>query len=80
MSENISLDEENWVVLYRRNLKSEVVFYAPFRLEKTELAANQYYPREIMKTSNGTLATTRASEGYAELKILQNNDMVIRQI
>ena len=66
MSENISLDEENWVFLYRRNLKSEVVFYAPFRLEKTELVANQYYLRESMKTSDETLATTRASQRYAE--------------
>ena len=80
MSENISSDEENWIVLYPRNLKSGVVFYAPFRLEKTELAVNQYYLRESMKTSDENLATTRATQRYAELTTLQNNDMVIRQI
>jgi integrase len=78
MSANISLDEENRVVLYSRNLKSGMVFYARFRLEKTELAGNQYYLRESMKTSDQTLASTRATQRYAELKILQNNDMVIR--
>ena len=55
-----------------------MVFYARFRLEKTELAGNQYYLRESMKTSDETLASTRATQRYAELTILQNNDMVIR--
>ena len=80
MSQNISLDEENCVALYPRNLQSGVGFYARFRQEKTELTANQYYLRKSMKTSDETLATTGVSQRYAELKILQNSDMVIHQI
>ena len=75
---NITLDEEGRVVLYTRTTKSGNVFYGRFRLEKSELAGNQYYLRESMKTGNKLLATTRATQRYAELTILQKNDMVIK--
>ena len=78
MTNNITLDEERRVVLYPREIKSGKVFYARFRLEKTELAGNQYYLRESMKTGDQFLATTRATQRYAELTILQKNDMVIK--
>ena len=70
MTTNITLDEDQRAVLYPREINSGKVFYARFRLEKTELAGNQYYLRESMKTGNQLLATTRVTQRYAELTIL----------
>lgn len=74
----IRLDEEKKVVLYTRSLKQGVTYYARFKLDRPELANNQPYVRESMKTPSLDIATTRALERAAELKILQDNDMVVR--
>ena len=78
VTQNIQLDEEGRVVLYQRETKSGCIFYARFRLLKKELAGGQYYLRESMKTRDRLTATTRATQRYAELTILQKNDMVIK--
>ena len=65
MTTNITLDEDQRTVLYPREIKSGKAFYARFHLEKTELAGNQYYLRESMKTGNQLLATARATQKYA---------------
>ena len=51
MTETIPLDEEEKVVLYPRILKSgRKVFFARFKMEKKELAGDQFYLRESMET------------------------------
>ena len=74
----IHVDEDRKVVLYTRNLKQGNTYYARFRISKTELSNNQQYIRESMKTPNLEVAKTRAMQRFAEIMILQKNNMVIR--
>ena len=74
----VPVDEDRKVVLYTRDLKQGKTYYARFRVSKTNLSNNQEYIREIMQTPNMEIATTRALQRFAEITILQNNDMVIR--
>ncbi|MFP6772713.1 MAG: tyrosine-type recombinase/integrase [Alphaproteobacteria bacterium] len=78
MGSFIPLDEDKQVMLYTRELKQGTTYYARFRVNKQELANNQKYLRESMKTANFEAAKNRANQRFAEISILQNNEMVIR--
>jgi len=65
-------------MLYTRELKQGTTYYARFKVSKKELVNNQKYLREIMKTGNFETAKVRASRRFAEINILQSNEMVIR--
>ena len=78
MKSLIRVDEDRKVVLYTRDLKQGKTYYARFRLSKTNLSNNQEYIRESMQTPKLEIATTRALQRFAEITVLQNNDMVIR--
>ena len=77
MGSLIPLDEDKQVMLYTRELKQGTTYYARFSVTKKELANNQKYLRESMKTGNLQTAKIRANRRFAEINILQNNEMVI---
>jgi len=78
MGSFIPLDENKQIMLYTRELKQGTTYYARFRVNKQELANNQKYLRESMKTTNFDIAKNRANQRFAEIGILQKNEMVIR--
>ena len=73
MGSLIPLDEDKQVMLYTRELKQGTTYYARFKVNKKELANNQKYLRESMKTGNFETARNRANQRFAEINILQNN-------
>ena len=77
MGSFIPLGEDEQVMLYTRQLKQETTYYARFTVTKRELANNQQYLRESMKTGDFETAKIRANRRFSEINTLQNNEMVI---
>jgi hypothetical protein len=73
----IRLDRDKKIVLYTKNLKQGQTYYARFKVDKKELANNASYIWESMKTLDLETAKENARNRFAELSVLQNNNMVI---
>jgi hypothetical protein len=79
MTKNVTpVDEDRKVILYVRNLKQGKTYYARFKTDKAELANNQAYIRESMKTPDIEVAKKRAMKRYAEITVHQDMDIVIK--